>query len=119
MDFYDLTLRNPFYFIHFNMTQSKTLEDLNGEIKMAHIGRFENFNEDLEDILFNKLGFERKDISKYHIHKTDPSLIDYDKDLVRELSNELHREDYERFGYEMIVISDFSDDLEASVTSEL
>lgn len=102
LDFYNLTLKNPFYFIHFNMTQSKTLEDLNGEIKMSHIGRFENFNEDLEDILFNKLGLERKDISKYHIHKTDPSLIDYDKDIVRELSNELHREDYERFGYEFI-----------------
>lgn len=104
IDFYNLTLKRPFYFVHFNMTQSKVLEDLNGEIKMAYIGRFENFEEDLNDILFDKLGFERKDISKYHIHKTDPSLIEYDKDLVRELSNELHREDYERFGYQMFKV---------------
>lgn len=109
MDFYKSCISNPFYYIHFIMKQSTVLEDLNGEINMKYIGKFENFASDLEDILFVKLGFERKDLSKYHIHKTDPSLIDYDKDIVRELSNLLHKEDYDRFEYEMKLIDNTED----------
>lgn len=101
LDFYNDTLKIPFLYVHFNMKQSTCLEDLDGNIKMKYIGRFENFQDDIEDILFNKIGLERKDISKYHIHKTDPLLIDFDKNVVKVMCNTLHKSDFEIFGYTM------------------
>lgn len=105
LDFYEKTLKRPFYFMHFNMTQCQVLRDLDNKINMKYIGRFENFIPDLEDILFNKLGFNRINISSYHIHKTDPSLLDYDINVVKEIVNHLHKEDFEYFSYEMLPIS--------------
>lgn len=100
-DFYQKSLEIPFFYTHFNLTQCDVLKDNNDEIKMDYIGKFENFNEDLNHILFDIFQFERKDFSKYHIHKTDPTLIDFDDELVKEIVNSLHKEDFERFGYEI------------------
>lgn len=99
LEFYNLCENRPFFYIHFIMTQCETLRDLNGEIKMDYIGKFENFKVDLEHILFDCLGFEKKDLSKYHIHKTDPKMTEFDKDLVNEISRCIHKEDFEQFGY--------------------
>lgn len=101
-DFYDKCLNVPFFYVHFNLTQSDTLKDSNDEIKMDYIGKYENFNEDIERILFDTFGFERLDLSKYHIHKTDPTLIDFEEDLVNEIVNILHKDDFERFGYPLL-----------------
>jgi hypothetical protein len=98
-DFYDLCEKRPFFYIHFIMTQCETLRDLNGEIKMDYIGKFENFKDELEHILFDCLGFERKDFSKYHIHKTNPKMTEFDQELVNEISRYIHKEDFEQFGY--------------------
>lgn len=98
-DFYDKCQERPYWYIHFIMTQCEVLRDLNNEIKMDYIGKFENFKSDLEHILFDCLEFERKDLSKYHIHKTDPEMIEFDKDLVNEISRCIHQKDFEQFGY--------------------
>lgn len=99
LDFYKVCEMKPFFYIHFIMTQCCVLRDLNNEIKMDYIGRFENFREDLEYILFECLKLERKDLSKYHIHRSDPRITQFDSNLVEEISNEIHKEDFNFFGY--------------------
>lgn len=98
-DFYIACHEIPFFNIHFIMSQSIVLKDLNDEIKMDYIGKFEDFKNELERILFQELKLPPKDISKYHIHKTDPSLIEFDFDLIKRLSNIIHNEDFIEFGY--------------------
>lgn len=98
-DFYELCKERNFWYVHFILPQYKNLEDLDGNINIDHIGRFENFTEDLERILFDEFKFERKDLSKYHIHKTDPKLVEYDQNVVKKLVKIIHKKDYDLFGY--------------------
>jgi hypothetical protein len=100
-DFYLACQRKPAMYIHFIMTQSKCLEDKDGRIDFDHIGRFENFLPDLEKILFTELGLPRVDLTVYHENATDPSLVEFDGELVSRISQEIHLEDYERFGYSL------------------
>uniref|UniRef100_A0A6C0BDI4 Sulfotransferase family protein n=1 Tax=viral metagenome TaxID=1070528 RepID=A0A6C0BDI4_9ZZZZ len=98
-EFNERCITDSFFYVHFIMSQTDSLKDLNNELKFDHIGRFENFREDLENILFNILSFERKDLSKYHVNKSDPKLIDFDHELVKELVDDLQKEDFVNFGY--------------------
>jgi hypothetical protein len=95
--FYQRSLTDNFFNVHFNMSQSNCIKDLNDEIKIDYIGKYENFSEDLEHILFDIFKFERKDISKYHIHKSDKKIFDLDEDLIKEIADSIHKEDFERF----------------------
>lgn len=99
LDFYNYCEETPFFYIHFIMSQCTAIRDLNNQIDMEFIGRFENYNNDLEHMIFNLMGFERIDISKYHIHKSDPKLIEFNTDLVNELITTLHDEDFREFNY--------------------
>jgi hypothetical protein len=98
-DFYEECKRRPFLNVHFIMTQSECIRDLNGEIHMDHIGRFEEFSRELERILFVELALPVKDLSGYHLNKSSPELTVFDANVVNELSNELHGEDFLKFGY--------------------
>ena len=98
-DFYERCIKNPFYYIHFFLSQSDCLKDLDDKIEIDYIGRFENFNQDLQYIIFEVFKFERKDLSKYHIHKTDPSLISFDKGIVNEIVENYLNDDFINFDY--------------------
>ena len=98
-DFYNLCLQNTFFYVHFNMTQCTALRDLNNEIHMDFIGKFENYNEDLEYMIFNLMEFPRIDISKFHIHKSDPKMTIFDEEIVNEIVNIIHDEDFNEFDY--------------------
>jgi hypothetical protein len=102
-NFYDFYLdcqRRPPLYIHFIMSQSKSLEDLNGRINFDHIGRFEEFRKELERILFMELNLPVRDLSVYYENRSDPTLVEFDEELVSRISRELHSEDFDRFGYE-------------------
>lgn len=98
-DFYNDCLNKPFLFVHFIMSQCLVLKDLNDEINYEFIGKFENYNNDLEHMIFNLMQFPRIDISKYHIHKTDPNMIEFDHEMVDLMVNKLHDDDFDRFDY--------------------
>lgn len=100
MEFYEYCNNDNFFYIHFIMSQSTCLKDREDNIIIDYIGKFENFQEDLEHILFDCFGFERKDISGYHIHKTNPDMIEFDKELINKISNIIHSEDFENFNYQ-------------------
>lgn len=98
-DFYQKCLNTPVFYIHFNMSQSTCLKDLDGNISMDYIGKFENYQEDLDHVLFDIFKFENRNIIRTHVHKTDQSLIYFDKEIIKEIVNIEHKEDFERFGY--------------------
>lgn len=100
-DFIELCKERTFWYVHFILPQYKVLENLDSNINMDYIGRFEHFNEDLERILFDEFHFERKDLSSYHIHKSDPKIIEYDQEIVKKIVRILHEEDFKKFGYQI------------------
>lgn len=98
-DFYKKCQDDPFWYIHIIMSQSDTLKDLDGNISYDFIGKFENFKDDLEYVLFELFNFEKKDISNYHVNKSDEKILEFNKEITDELSTCLHEEDFITFNY--------------------
>lgn len=93
LDFYFACHENDFYYTHFIMTQSDCIRNLHGNITMDYIGKFENLSDDLQYILI-KLGFEIKDFSNVHLHKSTPKLLKFDENIVCRISDLIHCEDF-------------------------
>lgn len=96
--FYYTALNNDYYYMHFCLSQKKSLEDLDGNIDFI-IGRFENLMPDLKRILFTEFGLEESNIENLHINQSDQSILQLNPDKVKELIKQIHLEDFEFFGY--------------------
>lgn len=97
--FYQRTKFDNYYYIHFNTTQYRNLLDDEGEFTFDFIGRFENFEDDLNLILFDILKFPLKNIKRVHINKSDKSLLNIDELQIKTLVEIINNEDFDRFGY--------------------
>lgn len=98
-DFYLKSTDDIFYSMHFNMTQCSQIRNLNNEINFDFVGRHENFSNDLENVLFDILKLEIKDINDVHINKSVENYLTFNVEDVYEMSDILHEEDFKYFGY--------------------
>lgn len=98
--FYRFSLINDYYYMHFCLSQSKCLEDLNGNIDFT-IGKFENLMPELRRILFDEYGFEPFDIERIHVNKSVKELLTFDVDNVNSLIATIHLDDFKNFGYDL------------------
>lgn len=98
-DFYYTCLIRDYYFMHFCLSQKKSLEDLNGNINVAYICKFENLFDDLEFALFDVCNFERQEIKKIHINSSDKKLLHLNVEEIRKLIGKIHKEDFDFLGY--------------------
>lgn len=93
-------LINSYDYWHVFMTQTRHLIDVNGKMRCDHIGKLENIEADLTDIL-RKLGFNiihKPSIKNAREHNDYTTYYD---DETRTIVNTLMKEDIEnaRFGY--------------------
>lgn len=100
-DFYERCKVDDYFYLHFLLTQHDVLADENGEVNFDYIGRFENFQEDLEEVLFDILKFPRKNISSVHVNKSNPDSIDFNQNEMKSLIELVCKTDFEFFGYEL------------------
>ena len=98
-DFYEACKNDIFFYSHFILTQSECLRNLNGDINYDFIGRFENFDNDLDNIIFNILQFPRMNISEIHIHKSNPNILSFNKDDVDIMTEIIAEEDFINLNY--------------------
>lgn len=76
--------------------------DLSGQYKLDYVGKFENFDNDIKQIL-TKIGISEKFNS--HINKSDKRLEHYSKFYNkhnRNLVSKLYRKDIEKMGYQYV-----------------
>lgn len=97
-NFYYSALNNDYHYMHFCLSQKKSLEDLDGNIDFI-IGRFENLMPELRRILFTEFVFEEFNIESLHVNQSDQSLLQLNTDKVRDLIRQIHYDDFEFFGY--------------------
>ncbi len=96
--FITVSRTNPYFYCHFNLSQTDCLRNLKGEVQVNFIGRFENFKEDLSRLLFEVLGLPVKDIFGIHENKNSSQLI-FNKSYIRDTVTTVHAEDFRMFGY--------------------
>ncbi len=73
------------------------LKDINGDSLVDYVGRFENYNQSVLNVL-GKLGINKKKIPHINRSKRKPYSSYYDSESI-ELVNELYASDIEEFGY--------------------
>lgn len=101
-EFYYTSLERHYYYMHFCLTQKQSLEDLEGNINIDYICKFETLFEDLEYALFEVCNFDRIEIKRIHVNKTDKEILLLDRKEISELILQLHKEDFEQFDYSTI-----------------
>lgn len=99
-DFYYTSLDRHYYYMHFCLTQKRSLEDLDGNIDMECVCRFTHLFEDLARILFDICGFERQEIKQIHINKSDKDILQLNPQEMRLLITKIHYDDFDHFGFE-------------------
>uniref|UniRef100_A0A6C0BER6 Uncharacterized protein n=1 Tax=viral metagenome TaxID=1070528 RepID=A0A6C0BER6_9ZZZZ len=98
-NFYISCLSSTYLYFHFILSQEDCIKDLDGNIKMDFIGRFENLIPDLKFLLFDKLGFEVKDINNIHENKSDDNSTFFCKEDVDKIILDINRSDFYTFHY--------------------
>jgi hypothetical protein len=98
--FYLTCLNRDYYYNHFCLPQSLSIEDDEGNIDFR-IGRFENFMGDLKTILFDEYGLEPFDIDKIHVNKSKDELLQLDVNKVYEKIAKIHENDFKILGYDI------------------
>lgn len=98
-DFYYISLEKHYYYMHFCLTQKRSLEDLEGNIDMECVCRFTHLFEDLGHVLFDICGFEREEIKQIHINKSDKELLQMNPQEMRSLITKIHYDDFDQFGF--------------------
>ncbi len=94
---------NAYDYWHVFMTQSRHIIDTNGKINAGFIGKFENLENDLKEVLL-KIGFNRiihvpfKKNSKKH-----DNYLTYYKNDEKDIVYKLMKEDFDNFDYEVMV----------------
>lgn len=100
-EFYYTALDKHYFYMHFCLTMKRSLEDLDGNINMAYLCRFDHLFEDMSYALFNVCGFPREEIRQIHVNKSDKEVLSLNSSEIRLLITRLHAEDFEEFGYEI------------------
>ncbi len=77
--------------------QVNFLKDINGDSLVDYVGRFENYNQSVLNVL-EKLGIDEKKIPHINRSNRKPYSSYYDSESI-ELVNELYASDIEEFGY--------------------
>ena len=98
--FYRFALIDDYYYMHFCLSQSKSLEDLNGNIDFT-IGKFENLMPELRRILFDQYGLEPFEIENVHANKSIKELLNFDVNNVNKIVKSIHIDDFNNFGYDI------------------
>lgn len=100
IDFFErYCLCNDYYYMHFTLSQTRCLEDLNGNIDFT-IGKFEELMPELRRILFGLYELEEFQIEKIHVNRTSKEYLDIDNNKVKICVRELHMQDFINFGYD-------------------
>lgn len=98
--FYLTCLNRTYYYMHFCLSQTTSLEDLDGNIDF-NIGRFENLMPDLRRILFEEYGLEEFEIEQIHVNGSKKELLQMDISNVYNKISEIHQKDFEILGYSL------------------
>ena len=98
-DFYEKTLCDPYYYIHFNISQHDHLINLNGDITFDFIGRQETLILDLKHVLFDILKMPVENFDDIHNNKSIDNILTFNKDDVKEIADIIHEKDFNLFGY--------------------
>ena len=98
-DFYYRSLEKHYYYMHFCLSQKKSLEDLEGNIDMECICRFTNLFEDLNRILFDICGFKKQEIIQIHANKSDYNILQLNPKEMRVLITKIHYDDFDTFNF--------------------
>lgn len=98
--FYKTCLLRDYYYMHFCLSQTRSLEDLEGNIDFT-ICRFENLMPDLRRVLFDEYGLEPFDIEKVHVNKSVKERLTMNIEQVRKKTREIHEEDFKILGYDI------------------
>lgn len=98
--FYRTCLVRDYYYMHFCLTQVKSLEDLDGNIDFT-ICRFENLMPDLRRVLFDEYELQPFDIENVHVNKSVKERLELNIQQVRKKISEVSREDFKVLGYDM------------------
>lgn len=101
-EFYYTALDKHYYYMHFCLSQKQSLQDLNGNINIDYICKFETLFEDLEHALFDVCKFNRIEIKRIHVNRADKEILLLDRKEISELVLLLHKEDFEQFDYSII-----------------
>lgn len=99
MDFYHTCLIRDYFYMHFCLSQKKSLLDLNNNLNIAYICKFENLFDDLAIALFDVCGFERIEIKQIHVNSSDKQRLTLNPEEIRKLIRKIHQEDFEFLGY--------------------
>lgn len=98
--FYRTCLNRDYYYMHFCLSQKRSLEDLQGNIDFT-ICRFENLMIDLKKVLFDDYELEPFDIDKIHVNQSKKERLTMNILHVREKIREIHEEDFRILGYDI------------------
>ena len=94
------TRMNTYCYVHFNLSQTECLKNDDGELNIDYIGKFENFTEELERILFIELKLPYSNIRNIHKNKSSRKL-NLDNERIFEEVRIIHSEDFLNFNYEL------------------
>lgn len=98
--FYRTCLTRDYYYMHFCLSQTRSLEDLEGNIDFD-IVRFENLIPEMKRLLFDEYGLEPSEIEKVHVNKSNKNNLGVDIEHVRNKVKQIHKEDFEILGYDI------------------
>lgn len=99
-EFYYLSLNKSYFYMHFCLSQTKCLEDLDGNVDFI-IGRFENLMDDLKRILFDLFKLEVFEIENVHVNKSDKDLLKLNTEEIKKITIKICNDDFINFGYEI------------------
>lgn len=100
-DFYERSKIDNYFYIHFNTTQYDNLLDDERKLTFDYIGRFENFENDIKELLFDILEFPIKDIFNVHINKSNEQILEIKKEDVWKLTEIVSADDFLKFNYKI------------------
>lgn len=98
--FYLTCLNRTYYYMHFCLSQTLSLEDDEGNIDFR-IGRFETLMDDLKIILFDEYKLEPFDIDNIHVNKSNNKLLNLDIEKVYNKIIKIHENDFNILGYDI------------------
>lgn len=83
-----------YFYMHFNLTQLESLKDLDGNVNIDFIGRFETLMKDLKHVLFNILKMEYREIDNVHENRS-LGVLNISLEDIRDDVDKIHVEDFE------------------------
>lgn len=92
--------QNVFGYMHVLLSQCTCLQDDEGKINIDFIGRTETLMEDLQHVLHDILGFERRNYMKLRLNAHKGDKLEYDPLKIQLFVTRRFIDDFHQFGYE-------------------